>query len=493
MSNLTRIYDALDSLPSLIPPMSGKQLKQLEQDLAASSPGLFALVTSRGRWKPARHLAYLDEAIVEAIAEAAAGKLDGLVVSMPPQHGKSELCSRYLPAWYLGSYPDRRVLLVGYEADFAADWGRKARDLLEHHGRIFGVRVARYPSAAQRWQLAGREGGMNTAGVGGPITGKGAHLLVIDDPIKNDEEARSALTRTKQWQWWQSVASTRLRPGGLVVIIQTRWHREDLTGRILAQAARCGGRWRQVVFPALAEEHDLLGRAPGEALWPQMYSRERLEQLKATRTAYYWQALYQQNPVAEGGSEWPENFFGPEIWFDEWPPHGQCRCVALDPSKGVDSKFGDYSAFVLLMVTADGMLYVDADLAVRHTDEMVDTALEIQRSFESDCFGVESNQFQHLLAEQLERRSRQRGILLPLYTINNQVNKRVRIRRLTPYLAQQRVRFKGDSPGARLLVEQLRDFPHGDHDDGPDALEMALRLACALLGQEDDVTETVYT
>ena len=390
------------------------------------------------------------------------------------------LCSHYLPAWYLGKYPDRRVILTSYEADFAASWGRKARDLLEQHGHLFGVRVSRRSGAANRWDLDGREGGMTAAGVGGPITGKGAHLLIVDDPIKNDEEARSSTFREKQWQWWQSVATTRLRPGALMIVIQTRWNRDDLTGRILNQAAETGHRWRVVKFPALAEEHDILGRQPGEALWPEVFSQERLEQVKATHTNYYWSSLYQQNPQAEGSAEWPDDFFGPDIWFNEWPDGWQCKVVALDPSKGVESKFGDYSAFVLLMVSG-GVVYVDADLAVRNTTIITETAVDIQQYFRPDWFGVEINQFQQLLADDLNRRGEERGIFMPLYGVNNQVNKLVRIRRLTPYLSKRQIRFKGGSRGAKLVVEQLRDFPNGDHDDGPDALEMAVRLASHLL------------
>ena len=240
-------------------------------------------------------------------------------------------------------------------------------------------------------------------------------------------------------------------------------------------------------FPAIAEEHDLLGREPGEALWPEMYSIERLEAAKSARTAYYWQSLYQQNPQAEGGAEWPSEYFGPHVWFDEWPREWSIKTVALDPSKGTDSKFGDYSAFALMMLGRDGVLYVDADLAIRNTAIIGETALEIQRGFRPDGFGVEVNQFQQLLADELNRLSRERDILLPLYTLDNRVNKAVRIRRLTPYLAQGRIRFKGDSPGARLLVEQLRDFPNGDHDDGPDALEMAVRLAGDMLNEPQEV------
>lgn len=437
---------------------------------------------SAGKWKMARHLAYLDRAILESLELSEQGQRDGLLVSMPPQHGKSELCSKYLPAWYLGTHPDRRVILTSYEADFAASWGGKARDLLEQHGDVFGVKVSKRSSAVNRWDLESRDGGMTTAGVGGAITGKGAHLLIVDDPIKNDEEARSAKHRQKQWDWWQSVATTRMRPGGLIVVVQTRWHKDDLTGRIQQQAESNGQRWLTVKLPALAEMGDPLGRAPGEALWPEVYSKELHEKNKATRTSYYWRAMYQQDPQAEGGTEWPAEWFGPEIWFNEWPESWQVRTIGLDPSKGSsESKFGDYSAFVMLVLDHNGILYVDADLGIRNTSVIVEDAIQLQRWFGSNGFAVEGNQFQFMLANEMNRRGMETNTHMPVYTFENHVNKLVRIRQLTPFLSQRRIRFKGDSPGARLLVEQLRDFPVADHDDGPDALEMAIRMAGELL------------
>ena len=445
----------------------------------------------------ARHLAYLDRAITESLELAKLGQRDGLLVSMPPQHGKSELCSKYLPAWFLGTHPNHRVILTSYEADFAASWGRKARDLLEHHGDLFGIKVSKKSSAVNRWDIEGREGGMTTAGVGGAITGKGAHLLIVDDPIKNDEEARSPKHRQNQWNWWMSVATTRLRPGALVVVVQTRWHRDDLTGRILEHAKTNGQRWLTVKLPALAEQNDPLGRAPGEALWPEMYSRELHEKNRATRTTYYWRSLYQQDPQAEGGSEWPEEFFGPQIWFDEWPTSWRCKTVALDPSKGTDSKFGDYSAFAMLMVGNDGILYVDADLARRHTSVIIEDALRIQIQFQPNGFAVEGNAFQFLLGDEMIRRADEMGLQMPIFSVNNTVSKLVRIRSLTSYLARGRIRFKGGSLGAQLLVEQLKDFPLADFDDGPDATVMAIEMASVLLqgaaqGQQEDQLSIAY-
>lgn len=399
-------------------------------------------------------------------------------------------------AAYLGTFPDRRVILTGYEADFAAQWGRKARDLLEQWGPVFGVKVSKRSSAVHRWDLEGRDGGMTTAGVGGPITGRGAHLFIVDDPLKNDEQARSATHRQKQWDWWQSTASTRLRPGGLCLVVQTRWHRDDLAGRILREAQTNGQRWREIRLPALAEDRDALGRVPGDALWPEVYTRDHLLRVKTSRTNYYWRSLYQQDPLAEGSTEWPESYFGPSIWFEEWPAHWALRAMALDPSKGKDARFGDYSAFVMLQLASDGTLYVDADLAVRNIAVIVDTALELSRNFQPDAFAVETNQFQELLATELLRVAQERRMFLPLYPIDNRVSKVVRIRRLTPLLAQGRIKFKAGSPGARLLMEQLRDFPHGDFDDGPDSLEMAFRLAGQYLAsqwEDDQACEVVYT
>jgi predicted phage terminase large subunit-like protein len=456
----------------------------MEQDLILASPGTFAALTSEGRWKMARHLAYLNRTLLTAIKDAQAGLLDGLVVSMPPQHGKSELISKYLPAWYLMNFPDRRVILTSYEADFAAQWGRKTRDLIDQYGPMFGVQVSRRSSAVYRWDIQGREGGMTTAGAGGPITGRGAHLLIVDDPVKNDEEARSAPQREKQWGWWQTTATTRIRPGGLFVIVQTRWHRDDLAGRILREAKTNGQRWREVKLPALAEEGDPLGRALGEPLWPDVYNREHFERVRSSLTNYIWRAMYQQDPIAEGGTEWPESYFGDSIWFDEFPTltDGSYRVMALDPSKGKDVKTGDYSAFVMMQVMpAERRAYVDADLEVRNISLIVNRAIDLTRTFRPNGFMIETNQFQELLATEIARRGHEVGCQLPIFHCENQAAKIVRIRSLTSLLTRGELRFKRGSRGARLLVDQLRDFPYGDHDDGPDALEMAWRLAGQLV------------
>src|SRR5205085_6437129 len=175
-------------------------------------------------------------------------------------------------------FPNRRVGLASYEADFAASWGRKTRDVLEEFGpKLYGIRLREDSRAANRWdieQMFGRQwvrtnGGMFTAGVGGPFTGKGAHLLIIDDPVKNAEESLSLTQRQKADDWYRAVARTRLEPGGVIIPIMTRWHERDLAGVLQDEQDKGGEQWTVLRLPALAEPDDPLGRAVGTALWPE--------------------------------------------------------------------------------------------------------------------------------------------------------------------------------------------------------------------------------
>ncbi len=281
---------------------------------------------SNGRWQHARHLDLLDTKLV-ALAE---GRIKRLIVTMPPRHGKSQLGSRYFPAWYLGRYPDNRVILCSYEAGFAAKWGGEARDILNEHGQdLFGVRVSNETSARDDWRIEGREGGMITAGAGGPITGRGANLFVIDDPVKNARDANSQTVRQGIWDWWQSTALTRLEPDASVLVVQTRWHKQDLTGRLLGEDPEDADddepddeRWEVLNLPAIAEgQGDALGRLTGEALWPERWPAARLEKRKRRLGGYVWGALYQQRPTD------PEGNYFKRSWFNVVPPERAPRIV----------------------------------------------------------------------------------------------------------------------------------------------------------------------
>jgi predicted phage terminase large subunit-like protein len=242
------------------------------------------------------------------------------------------------------------VILASYEADFAAEWGRKARSILEEHGGLFGVQVSTESSAADRWDIAGHDGGMRTAGVGGPITGKGADVLIVDDPVKNFADAHSETIRERTWNWWTSTAYTRLEPNGSAIIIQTRWHEEDLAGRVLRELTH--DNWQEIRFPAIAEAGDPLGRKPGEALWPARFNAARLEAIRKTIGQYQFSALYQQRPTA------PEGEMFKRHWFEyvDAAPADADRCRSWD--KGGTAGGGDPSAGVLV-AKKDGIYYIE--------------------------------------------------------------------------------------------------------------------------------------
>jgi predicted phage terminase large subunit-like protein len=186
----------------------------------------------------------------------------------------------------------------------------------------------------------------------------------------------------------------------------------------------------------------------------------------------------QSTPVNPEMCEWPESYFGDSIWFDDWPTELQLRTLALDPSKGCDARRGDYSAFVMLGVAHNGLLYIEANLARRPTPQIVEDGVELCRQFRPQAFGIEVNQFQELLGADFAAEFVRQGMVgITPSSFESRISKAVRIRRLGPLLAARRLRFKTNSPGTRMLVDQLRDFPTADHDDGPDAAEMALRLA----------------
>jgi len=238
----------------------------------------------------------------DKLTQVAAGNLKRLMIYMPPRHGKSQLASQYFPAWYLGHHPDNRVILTSYEADFAASWGWKARNTFEEFApEIFGLSVRSDSSARNRWDIVDHVGGMNTAGVGGAITGKGADLLIIDDPVKNAEDANSDLKRDKAWDWYQSTAYTRLEPDGAIILIMTRWHPEDLGGLLLKEMDAGGEAWEVLKFPAIAEESDKLGRKVGDPLWGERYPIKSLNRIEDTVSAYWWAAMYQQSPYSRTG------------------------------------------------------------------------------------------------------------------------------------------------------------------------------------------------
>lgn len=277
--------------------------EQLRAD-PLSSPAAFAVAHSEGLWEPYPHLKFISDQIVAGVER---NEWDLLLLTTPPRHGKTELTSRWTPAWAVVKHK-MRVGLASYEADFAASHGRRTREIINDIGSVYGVQVKSDTRSASRWELDRSTAGMWTAGVGGPITGKGAQLLIVDDPVKNAEEAQSAVYRERVWEWWTSTFLTRREPGAKVVVIMTRWHEDDLVGRLL-KAASTAMRVKLVNLPAIAEDNDALGRQPGEALCPQRYDTSSLAMIRESVGSRVWASLYQQRPQRQGGSVFQRSTF----------------------------------------------------------------------------------------------------------------------------------------------------------------------------------------
>lgn len=418
----------------------------------------------------------------------ARGKCRRLIVEMPPRHGKSELCAKYFTAWYRGTFPERKVCLASATHPLASKWSAEARDLLGEHGRgLFGVNLREDKQAAGEWAL--EEGGETRAvGVGGSLFGFGFHVAVIDDYFGSIEQALSQAERDRCHRWFHGTIRNRLEDEatGAIAILATRYHKDDLVGRLLKEQEHGGDQWRVIRLPALAELNDPLGREVGEALWPEKWSQGYLEREQRSLSQggypWMWEALYQQTPPEIIDSEWPTEYFDDHIWFDDWNEAGDvaCNVIAIDPSLGKSVK-SDYSAIVMLAKDLEGTYWVDADLRRRPSSVIVRDALDHHRAFKPVALGCETNQFQELLRGQFEEKAETDGQHIWFCGINNHLPKRVRIRSLTPLLAKQKLRFKRHSPGVSLLLEQLKGFPSHKYDDGPDALEMAIRLCESIL------------
>jgi predicted phage terminase large subunit-like protein len=328
--------------------------------------------------------------------------------------------------------------------------------------------------------------------------------LIVCDDLQNDSHIASALQRDATRKWFHG---TLLKAGTTetnIINLATALHREALAVEIHSSAGWISARfpsivdwptntalwdqWEAIYCDAQQPDAKPLARkfyerhrtemdAGANVLWPAVEDLYTLMQMRVESGRTAFEREKQGSPVDPDLCEWPDSYFAEHIWFERWPNELAIRVITLDPSKGSDARRGDYSAYVLLGIDQAGMIYVEADMARRPTPQMVEDGVALCERFRPTAFGVEANQFQELLCRELADAFARRGMayIVPS-AIHNHASKLVRIRRLGPFLSQHRLRFLSRSASTRLLVDQLRDFPAGAHDDGPDALEMALRL-----------------
>ncbi len=499
--------------------------------------------------KPDYAINWHHEELAKRLDRVAAGLCPRLMVFMPPQHGKSELVSRRFPAFVLGRNPDLRLICASHTYDLAVSMNRDVQRIMagDAYARVFsktrlansplfsgeglngsprplgegghrvpmvGVRAYRSPRPlgeggrhvpmvgvkgsgprmrARRtkgfFEIVGHRGSLRSAGVGNSIAGNPADGAIVDDPFGKHEDADSPVIRQRVWEWYTHDLYPRLSAHAWIVLTHTRWHRDDLAGRLLRKMAdRSADQWEILCLPAVRGEgpaDPCDDRKPGEPLWPAFKSAADLEIIRRQDPRAY-AALYQQDPAEASAAEWAPELFGDWIWVppEKWPKKFDLGVVCVDASKGRSDKPGDYSAIVFIGFGENNLLYVDAIVERIPLDQIVRKTVVFCDEKRPDFVGIEAEQFQELLVHEFLRQcGEQFDTRWPLWKMMTEgVPKIARIRRLSQYVINRELRFKADSPGCRLLVDQLMDFPLAEHDDGPDALEMCIRLPCELQG-----------
>ena len=441
------------------------------------------MLCTNNRWTLAPHLRLLTERLMDV----ATGKTQRLIVSMPPGHGKSTLVSHYFPTWMLGRFPDLSILLTSYEANFAAGWGRQCRDTLAMYGpQVFGVQPDPRVSRADWWQIQGSNGKLLTAGMGGAITGKRFDVMVVDDPVKNSDQAGSSTLRAKQWDWFASTAYTRLEPGGRMVVVMTRWHEDDLAGRLIAEARDGGEPWEIINLPALAGDDDPLDRKPGAALWPERYSADALERTRGVVGSFWFNAMYQGRPTAPGGEVLKSDWFRYWRWADPGETTIELRGGGLALDVPADSGLvfqtidlaaslkssADYSVIQTWMRIAAEKSYhfLMLDQVRRRMDgpDLIAAVEAGVAKWKPRIVGVESSGFQLAICQMLKKKG------IPVREIRPDRDKLSRALAATPAMESGRVWFPAAAPWRAAREAELLAFPNAAHDDQVDALSMAI-------------------
>lgn len=335
--------------------MQGSEPSAPMKLLAIADLASYLEYTTHGMWQRAKHL----EVLCQALEDVEKRNCTRLVVEMPPRHGKSEVVSKGFPAWYLGKHPDHNIILASYGADLSEKFSRIVRSKTQEYGpSLFNINVSEDSSAVNNWEIAGCRGGLIAAGVNGPLTGHGADIAIIDDPIKSAAEANSSTYRDHTLEWYQTVLRTRLAPNGAIIIVMTRWHKDDLVGTLLKNAETGSEQWRVIRMPAIADEHDILGRVPGEPLWPERFTLADLIDTKSSMTTYQWSALYQQNPIDVEGALWKFDTIGLNR-VASTPPLRRIL-VAVDPAVTATQN-SDETGIIVGGIDAEDHIYILAD------------------------------------------------------------------------------------------------------------------------------------
>lgn len=449
------------------------------------------------------HIQYLSDRLAEAVRAVENGENRYMTISMPPRMGKSTLTSINLPIWLLRQHPDWKIGLISHSPQLATAWGRQVRRFVEEDGEKWGIRIASDAGAVSEWQTTRGGGIVSRSAPGQSITGLGFKVMLMDDVVKDFADAHSESKREAIWDWWQANAVTRLEPPFLCIAIATRWHEDDFIGRLLNPAKNPdAGKWENVIFPAIAEEDDPLGREPGDPLYSPLVEEtreealERWDSLKRSVGSYMWEALYQQHPTPADGSIFNLG------WLRFW---------TTDPSK---VKAGDDSVILLPRERLERGQWLDSwDLTFKGSSTSDYAVGQRWCRQGPDRFLIAQQRGQWSFTQTLEKMLRwcnagdlddkaspggsfvhQRLVedaangtaaidvlrkkVAGIKPIKPRSSKEVRARAVTPEIESGNVYLPHPSdPGngwVNELISEMRAFPSGRHDDQVDALSMGL-------------------
>ena len=413
------------------------------------------------------------ERMARAFEEVANGTCKRLIINMPPRHTKSEFASYLLPAWFLGKYPHKKVIQTSHTSELAVGFGRKVRNLVDSdvYKRLFPkVELQSDSKAAGRWNT-NFGGDYFAIGVGGAVTGKGADILIIDDPHSEQEAALAQINPDiydKTYEWYTSGPRQRLQPGGAIVIVMTRWSMRDLTARVVKAAAQRGGdEWKIIEFPAILPS--------GEPLWPEFWSKTELEVLHEELPNSKWMAQYQQQPTSDNNAIIKREWW--KIWEDDTPPQCEFLIQSWDTAFTKNER-SDYSA-----CTTWGVFYQDDDTGKPQANiilldtvkermefpELKQRAMKEFKYWEPDTLIVEAKASGAPLVFEL----RSMGIPVQEYTPTRGNDKIARLNAVADMFASGKV-WVPNTSWAEELVEEVASFPSGEHDDLVDSMTQAL-------------------
>lgn len=454
--------------------------------------------------------------------DVAKGLSPRLMLLMPPRHGKSELASKMFPPWHLGRHPDHEIIACSYNISLAMGFSKKIKQIVDDpaYQSVFETRLDPNNRSTEEWTVQGHTGGYVAAGVGGGITGKGAHVLIIDDPIKNAEEADSAVTRDSIWDWYGSTAYTRLAPGAGVLIIQTWWHDDDLAGRVQqAMAAGAGDddvdHFEIIKYPAISTAAEFLNtetdeivridtdaqdplealgeaqklgmatkvlkflRPKGAPLHEARYDLRKLRKIKATIANRFWAALFQQNPVPDDGA-----FFSRDMFRRALLPFKRNYVVqiAWDFAIGI-KKHNDFTVGTVGLLDDTDMLHVADQVSFKSndTDFIINSMLDMCEKWNhpSLVLGVEDGQIWRTLESSFKKACQARRFYPRIQVLPPLTDKEVRASPLKGMMQAGRVSFNSSGDWYEACQSEMLRFPAGVHDDRVDSVSWMAQLALA--------------